>query len=751
MSKDLPKQKVLIVDDAPANIRLLWEMVKSEYEVSVAISGDEALEILKTDHQCLPDLILLDIMMPGMDGYEVCRKLKADNRTRSIPVIFITAKNLESDEKMGLELGAVDYITKPFRPAIVKARIRTHLEVKQHKDNLEDLVEKRTAELIKLNEQLMKDIAERERAEEQLRLARSEEIQLLEMTTALSFELNLLRLLAKIMDTTKELLTADRCTLFIFDEKTDELWSQVAQGLEIKEIRFPSNLGIAGTVFTSGETINIRDAYTDQRFNPEVDKKTGYRTRSILCMPIKNKNDQIIGVTQVLNKKGGPFTEMDERRLRAFSAQASIALENAKLFEDILNMKNYNESILESMSNGMISLDADKNVVKCNSAALRILREEPDAMIDDPSAADRIKSVFSEANPWIQDAVGNVIETGKTDLTVDTDLVLSDKKNISVNLNVVPLINVQNQFIGAMLVLEDITTEKRLKSTIARYMTKEVADKLLEDREAVLGGQIRETTVLFSDIRSFTTISEKIGPKKTVSLLNEYFSVMVDIIFRYEGILDKYIGDAMMAVFGAPFSTGEDSDRAVRTAIDMLAALEEFNRHRKTVSSYPVNIGIGINTDRILSGNIGSLKRMDYTVIGDGVNLASRLEEANKIYGTNILVSEFTYKKLKNSYACREIDLIRVRGKTTPVGIYQIIGYKDAKSLTNLAGFFEQFQEGLTCYRRREWKKGIEHFTRALDLNENDTVSRLYIERCRYFILHPTADDWDNVWIMGAK
>ncbi|MCP4350153.1 MAG: response regulator [Desulfobacterales bacterium] len=750
MSKDLPKQKVLIVDDAPANIRLLWEMVKSEYEVSVAISGDEALEIL-TDHQCLPDLILLDIMMPGMDGYEVCRRLKADNRTRSIPVIFITAKNLEADETKGLDLGAVDYITKPFRPAIVKARIRTQLEVKQHRDNLEDLVEKRTAELIKLNEQLMKDIAERERAEEQLRQARSEEIQLLEMTTALSFELNLLRLLAKIMDTTKELLTADRCTLFIFDENTNELWSQVAQGLEIKEIRFSSNLGIAGTVFTGGKTINIRDAYTDPRFNPEVDKKTGYRTRSILCMPIKNKNDQIIGVTQVLNKKGGPFTEMDERRLRAFSAQASIALENAKLFEDILNMKNYNESILESMSNGMISLDADKNVVKCNSAALRILREEPDAMIDDPTAAERIKSVFSKANPWIQDAVDKVIKTGKTDLAMDTDLSLTEGSSISVNVSVIPLINIQNQFIGAMLVLEDITTEKRLKGTIARYMTKEVADKLLEDREAVLGGQIQETTVLFSDIRSFTTISERIGPKRTVSLLNEYFSVMVDIIFRYEGILDKYIGDAMLAVFGAPFSTGEDPDRAVRTAIDMLTALEKFNRQRKTAASEPVNIGIGINTDRILSGNIGSLKRMDYTVIGDGVNLASRLEEANKIYGTNILVSEFTYKKLNNSYACREIDMIRVRGKTTPVGIYQIIGYKDAKPLKNIEGILEQFQEGLACYRSREWKKGIKHFTRALNLNKNDTVSQLYIERCRYFLLHPPADDWDNVWIMKSK
>jgi adenylate cyclase len=167
-----------------------------------------------------------------------------------------------------------------------------------------------------------------------------EESQLLEITTAISSELQLQPLLAKIMETTTEILDADRSTLFLYDEKTNELWSQVGQGLEIKEIRFPSHLGIAGTVFTTGETINIPDAYKDSRFNPEIDKKTGYITKTILCMPVKNKKGKTIGVTQVLNKKGGPFTKVDENRLRAFSAQAAIALENARLFDDVLNMKN---------------------------------------------------------------------------------------------------------------------------------------------------------------------------------------------------------------------------------------------------------------------------------------------------------------------------------------------------------------------------------------------------------------------------
>ena len=159
----------------------------------------------------------------------------------------------------------------------------------------------------------------------------------------------------------------------------------------------------------TGETINIPDAYADSRFNPEVDKKTGFHTRSILCMPLRNKDGEIIGVSQVLNKKGGPFTERDERRLAAFSAEASIALENAKLFEDILNMKNYNESMLECMSNGVISLDADRAIVKCNAATLRILQKQDIHALLRTSVVD----LFSETNPWILESIDKVMTTMK--------------------------------------------------------------------------------------------------------------------------------------------------------------------------------------------------------------------------------------------------------------------------------------------------------------------------------------------------
>lgn len=573
-----------------------------------------------------------------------------------------------------------------------------------------------------------------------------EESQLLEITTAISSELQLQPLLAKIMETTTEILDADRSTLFLYDEKTKELWSQVGQGLEIKEIRFPSHLGIAGTVFTTGETINIPEAYKDSRFNPEIDKKTGYITKTILCMPVKNKKGKTIGVTQVLNKKGGPFTKIDENRLRAFSAQAAIALENARLFDDVLNMKNYNESILESMSNGVITLDDKKRIVKSNSASLRILNTSVENIIG--ISADEY---FSGKNAWIIENIDRVIETGKPYLAMDAEFFISDGKKVSVNLMVVPLINIKNESIGSMLVFEDITKEKRLKSTMARYMTKELAEKLLEAGDAMLGGQAQVATVLFSDIRSFTAISERVGAQETVSMLNEYFTVMVDIIFNYGGILDKYIGDAIMAVFGVPFMTGEDADHAVMAAVDMLRALRDFNRERAKIGKSPINIGVGINTDEIVAGNIGSMKRMDYTVIGDGVNLASRLEGANKYYGTSLLISEFTFQNLKGKYMYREVDRLRVKGKAQPVSMYEILDYHDEHSFKNLKDVIGIYHEGMVLYRETKWNECIARFEKALSLNPNDNLTRICIERCEYFLKNPPEKDWDGVWTMTEK
>ena len=586
---------------------------------------------------------------------------------------------------------------------------------------------------------------------ERMKKSREKEMEFLDVVSDVTSELELGTLLTKVMSEATRMLNADRSTLFMNDEKTDELFSRVAMGDSLGEIRLPNSMGIAGAVFTSGKTINIPYAYADLRFNPAFDKKTGYFTRSILCIPVVNKTGKTIGVTQVLNKSGGPFTEEDETRLKAFTAQVSIALENAKLFEDVQNMKNYTESMLQSMTNGVITMDEDGKVVTCNIAGLRIMRLDKDEDIIGKQADE----FFTGANEWLMERVRKVEETLEQDVIMDAELEFGDegeKKKISANVNVLPLLGEDNKKLGSMFMIEDISSEKRMKSTMSRYMDPVIADQLMGDGggEEFLGGKSSEITVLFSDIRSFTTITEALGAQGTVQMLNDYFTIMVDCITREGGMLDKFIGDAIMAGFGIPVAHEDDEDRAVRAAIAMIVELWEWNVERVACGEDPVDHGVGLNTGMVVSGNIGSPKRMDYTMIGDGVNLAARLESACKQYSARLLISEFTKAKLKGTYKLRDIDMVVVKGKTEPVGVYEVLDYHTDETYPNLMDNVNYFNEGVKEYRAGNWDKGIGRFKEAIEANESDKLAQTYIERCEHLKAEPPTD-WDGVWVMTSK
>jgi len=580
---------------------------------------------------------------------------------------------------------------------------------------------------------------------ERMKAIRKQELEFLDIVSEVTSDIKIGSLLQKVMGEATRMLNAERSTLFLNDEKTNQLWSEVGQGLEAMQIRLPNHVGIAGAVFTAGKTINIPYAYADLRFNPAFDKKTGYFTRSILCVPIINQRGRIIGVTQVLNKRGGPFTNEDESRLKAFTAQISIALENAKLFADVQNMKNYNESMLESMSSGVLTLDETEKIVTCNAAGLRILQVTAKGVIN--KAAPEF---FGGINAWILEKLKRVAETNQLDLTMDAEMELAGQRR-SVNVTVMPLVSVEQKRLGSMIMLEDISSEKRMKATLARNMDPLIADQLLAAGNEVLGGASVTATILFSDIRGFTTMTEQLGPHATVSLLNEYFEIMVDCINREGGMLDKFIGDAIMAGFGIPVAHTDDEDRAVRTSLSMISELNAWNLKRAGEGKLPVLIGIGLNTDVVVAGSIGSQKRTNYTVIGDGVNLAARLESACKQYAARILISEFTYKKLRGTYRTREIDLVVVKGKTRPVGVYEVLDYHTDETFPNLMNVVNQFKDGVEKYRGGKWDAAISAFREALRLNPADKLSEIYIERCEKLKLDPPQGEWDGVWVMEKK
>jgi adenylate cyclase len=579
---------------------------------------------------------------------------------------------------------------------------------------------------------------------ERMKKNREKELEFLDVVSDVTSELELGSLLTKVMSEATRMLNADRSTLFLNDSKTNELFSRVAMGDSIGEIRLPNHMGIAGAVFQSGKTINIPYAYADLRFNPAFDKKTGYFTRSILCVPIVNKDAKTIGVTQVLNKRGGPFNAEDEQRLKAFTAQVSIALENAKLFEDVQNMKNYNESMLESMSNSVITMDEDGKIVTCNKAGLRLARCSAKDVL-----GKKAEDFFTGANAWLMDRVRKVEESQESDVIMDAELEFDGQK-VSANVSFLPLVSSEGKKLGSMIMIEDISSEKRMKSTMSRYMDPGLADQLLAGGEEFLGGKSIEATVLFSDVRSFTTITEELGPQGTVAMLNEYFTIMVECISREGGMLDKFIGDAIMAGFGLPIAHDDDPDRAVRATISMIRELREWNKEREKKGQKAIDMGIGLNTDNIVSGNIGSPKRMDFTMIGDGVNLAARLESACKQYSARILISEFTHKKLKGTYRMRDVDLVVVKGKTKPVGVYEVLDYHTDDTYPNLMDNVNYFNEAVKQYRKGEWDKAVVKFQEAIKANPSDKLAETYIERCEHLKAEP-PEEWNGVWVMKSK
>jgi adenylate cyclase len=579
-------------------------------------------------------------------------------------------------------------------------------------------------------------------------MARQQEMHFLNLTADLTSAPDLGTMLVKVVTEAARMLHADRATLFLNDPKTNELFSRVAMGDSMGEIRIPNHIGVEGAVFTTGWAVNIPYAYADLRFNPALDERTGYFTRSILCVPILNKAGEPIGVNQVLNRRNGPFTAEDEARLKAFTAQLAMSLERARLFDQVQQVRDYNESVLQSMTSGVVTLNDVGAVVTCNAAGLRILRETL------PSIVGRnAEEYFSGPRSWVLERIKTVERTRQSDTMLDAPLSVGEE-TLSVNLTVQPLMSAADNSpakkIGTMLMLEDVSNEKRMKSTLSRYMDPRLADQLMAGGDDVLGGKSATVTMLFADVRNFTGITEELGAHGTVKLLNEYFTIMVECIQAQGGMLDKFIGDAMMAVFGL-MRQGDDEDRAVRAAIDMVNELRVWNAERARNGKKPIEIGVGLNTDNVVSGNIGSPRRMDYTIIGDGVNLASRLERACKQFGSTILLSEMTYRRLKGSYRMREVDRVIVKGKTEAVAVYEVLDYHTEETFPNLPEVLDSYKNGLKYYRKQQWEKATSSFDEALELNPHDKLLQTYKERISYLKAHPPKEDWDGVWVMTSK
>ncbi len=291
----------------------------------------------------------------------------------------------------------------------------------------------------------------------------------------------------------------------------------------------------------------------------------------------------------------------------------------------------------------------------------------------------------------------------------------------------------------------------KTEHAFGRYVSEDVVKKILENPDQLkLGGDQKTLTVFFSDVVNFTGISEKLKPVALVTHLNEYLDRMSDVILKHNGTLDKFVGDAIIAFWGAPIEQPKHAEKACLAALDYMTALNRLQAEWKRKKKVLFEARIGIHTGQMIVGNVGSSKRFDYTVIGDAVNLGARLEGANKHYGTNILISGETYRASKSKIEVREIDLITVKGKTKPVRVYELLTRKGKLSKVQKE-LVSVFAKALRAYRDQKWTESEKHLKEALKLNKNDGPSKTYLARIRELKKAKLPKNWDGVYKLAEK
>ena len=292
--------------------------------------------------------------------------------------------------------------------------------------------------------------------------------------------------------------------------------------------------------------------------------------------------------------------------------------------------------------------------------------------------------------------------------------------------------------------------KRKVRGAFTQYVPPGLITQIMRHPEVLrLGGEEKVLTAMFSDIRGFTALSEGLSPTSLVVILNEYLSEMTDVIFKHWGTLDKYIGDAIMAFWGAPFPQEDHAVRACRAALEMQKSLVNLQSRWDARGRPRIDIGVGINTGAMLVGNMGSKTRFNYTIMGDNVNLASRLEGTNKTFGTRLIISENTYQEVQNEMLARELDLIRVKGKSTPVKIYELVGTRAESDQHR--DRLHRFGRGLEAYREGQWATALGIFEDLVRDYPQDAPTHVFLKRCHDFLLLPPEGGWDGVYVMKTK
>ncbi|HLV43493.1 MAG TPA: adenylate/guanylate cyclase domain-containing protein [Aggregatilineales bacterium] len=510
--------------------------------------------------------------------------------------------------------------------------------------------------------------------------ARDQYRALADVAAWMTSSLDLTQVLNQVMDTIVELTGAERGYLMLRELATGELTFRIARNVDRQTIDgadFEVSRSVVRRVAETGQPILTTNAQEDRRFQ-DAESVVGYNLRSILCVPLQLRGE-LTGVIYADNKiQAGLFTEQTLDLLMAFANQAAVAIENARLFEQInesleaiTEMKNLQDNIFASIASGVITTDLDNRITYMNHRAQQILGISTDDMLDHalpglvPLLGTRLGALLDVVRQFDQRLTG-----------IEINAYVPQRGDVNLSMSFSPLKDAYDQTHGLVIVFDDLTEIKRREAQIAgvrRYLPVEVVDGIRSPDELKLGGTRQMVSILFADIRGFSTISERLAPERLVETLNRHMTIASDAIHRQQGVIDKFMGDAVMAMYNTPLRPQQDHAlRAVRSA----AAL--IDDSRRLLGELPeeehLTFGIGIHTGEAVVGNVGSPERLDYTAVGDCVNLARRLQEIAK--PNQILLSDAVCEAIAGYAEVRELESIQLRGRSQETRVYELVRVK---------------------------------------------------------------------------
>ncbi|MGB9872640.1 MAG: GAF domain-containing protein [Anaerolineae bacterium] len=499
---------------------------------------------------------------------------------------------------------------------------------------------------------------------------------LVDIARAINSSLALDTVLNEVMDQIVRLTGAERAMLMLLNPETGDLEFRAARHMDretITDDAFRISRSIVYRVAREGQPILTTDALMDPRFH-ERESVIRYNLRSILCVPLRLRG-QITGVIYADNRiQTGLFSERERDLLAAFADQAAVAIENARLFEQVRAAKNLMDSVLASVASGVITINPEGKITLLNRSAERILGRP---------AGETLGLAWREAFPLLRPVLEPMvdrIQKGRRPLLVEeADVEFPDRGLTHLRWVASPLQEPMGSG-GVVLVVEDLTEQRRLEAqerfireTFQRYVSPAVVQRLLEDSASMrLGGQRQEVTVLFADLRGFTSFSERCGPEELVEVLNRYLAIGAEAVLAEEGTLDKFIGDAVMAIFNAPLPQPDHSLRAIRAALRIRDAARAH--HPSIPATWRLEYGIGIAVGEAVVGNVGTPQQLNYTAIGACVNLAKRLEEMAA--PGQILLSRELYQQVRDDVDARPLAPLSIAGFQEPVEVYELLALR---------------------------------------------------------------------------